>query len=174
MKRQNNKEVRGREIRGQETRIREARGKESKRIWHGFFFVSCFLSLCFFSEGAAQSQDQVCFAKKCINVEVVRKEEELHRGLQFRASLAPDSGMLFVFQKSWPYAFWMKDTLIPLDMIFIAADLRVAGVVENAEPQTDTQRQVGKPAQYVLEVNGGFAAAHGITAGTLVEFRNIE
>ena len=86
MKRQNNKEVRGREIRGQETRIREARGKESKRIWHGFFFVSCFLSLCFFSEGAAQSQDQVCFAKKCINVEVVRKEEELHSGQIGRAS----------------------------------------------------------------------------------------
>jgi len=92
----------------------------------------------------------------------------------FRESLDADAGMLFLYQDEGIRVFWMRNTLIPLDMIFISADLRVAGVVENAERLTDTQRQVGKPAQYVLEVNGGFAAAHGITAGTPVEFRNIE
>jgi uncharacterized membrane protein (UPF0127 family) len=59
-------------------------------------------------------------------------------------------------------------------MIFISADLRVVGIVENAEPQTETVRQVAQPSQYVLEVNGGYAAAHGITAGTPVEFRDID
>jgi uncharacterized membrane protein (UPF0127 family) len=68
----------------------------------------------------------------------------------------------------------MRNTLIPLDMLFISGDHRVAGVVENAEPQTDTLRQVDRPSQFVLEVNAGFAVAHGITIGTPVEFRDIE
>ena len=68
----------------------------------------------------------------------------------------------------------MRNTLIPLDMLLISSDNRVVGIVENAEPQTDTGRQVAEPSQYVLEVNGGFSAARGITAGTLVEFKNVE
>jgi uncharacterized protein len=109
-----------------------------------------------------------------VRVELARTSQEHATGLMFRESLDADAGMLFLYQKEGILVFWMKNTLIPLDMIFISADLTVAGVVENAEPQTETQRQVGKPSQYVLEVNGGFAAAHGITAGTLVEFRNTE
>jgi uncharacterized membrane protein (UPF0127 family) len=109
-----------------------------------------------------------------VRVELARTGQELSRGLMYRESLDADAGMLFLYQEEGILVFWMKNTLIPLDMIFIGADLTVAGVVENAEPQTETLRQVGKPSQYVLEVNGGFAAAHGITAGTPVEFRNIE
>ena len=109
-----------------------------------------------------------------VRVELARTAQEHATGLMFRESLDADAGMLFLYQDEGIRVFWMRNTLIPLDMIFISADLTVAGVVENAEPQTDTQRQVGKPSQYVLEVNGGFAAAHGITAGTPVEFRNIE
>ena len=109
-----------------------------------------------------------------VRVELARTSQEHSQGLMFRESLDADAGMLFLYQDEGIRVFWMRNTLIPLDMIFISADLTVAGVVENAEPQTDTQRQVGKPAQYVLEVNGGFAAAHGITADTPVEFRNIE
>jgi len=82
--------------------------------------------------------------------------------------------MLFLYQNEDIRHFWMRNTLIPLDMIFISADLRVVGIVENAEPQTETIRQVPQPSQYVLEVNGGYAAAHGIAAGTPVEFRDIE
>ena len=109
-----------------------------------------------------------------VRVELARTGQEQAQGLMFRESLDADAGMLFLYQDEGIRVFWMRNTLIPLDMIFISADLTVAGVVENAEPQTDTQRQVGKPAQYVLEVNGGFAAAHGITADTPVEFRNID
>ena len=61
-----------------------------------------------------------------------------------------------------------------IDMVFISKDLRVAGVVENAEPETETLRTVGRPSQFVLEVNGGFAAQHGITVGTEVEFLGID
>ncbi len=92
----------------------------------------------------------------------------------FRESLGADAGMLFLYEEESVHRFWMRNTLIPLDMIFISGDHRVVGVVANAEPQTDTLRQVGQPSQFVLEVNAGFAAAHAITAGTLVEFRNVE
>jgi uncharacterized membrane protein (UPF0127 family) len=109
-----------------------------------------------------------------VRVELARTAEERARGLMFREHLDSDAGMLFLYDGEDIRRFWMRNTLIPLDMIFISADLRVAGVVENAEPQTDTPRQVDQPSQYVLEVNGGFAAAHGITAGTPVELRGIE
>jgi len=109
-----------------------------------------------------------------VRVEVARTAQEHATGLMFRESLDADAGMLFLYDNEGIKVFWMRNTLIPLDMIFISGDLRVAGVVENAEPQTDTPRQVGQPSQYVLEVNGGFAAAHGITAGTPVGLRNID
>jgi uncharacterized membrane protein (UPF0127 family) len=109
-----------------------------------------------------------------VRVELARTGQEHATGLMFRERLDADAGMLFLYDDEGIKVFWMRNTLIPLDMIFISSDLRVAGVVENAEPQTDTQRQVSKPSQYVLEVNGGFARAHGITADTPVEFRNIE
>ena len=81
--------------------------------------------------------------------------------------------MLFLFEKPAQLMFWMKNTLIPLDMIFIGADRRIVGIVENAEPQTTTGRRVEGPSQYVLEINGGFAAKLGVTAGGEVDFRDV-
>ena len=155
-------------------RSKEARGKESKRTWHGFFFVFCFLSLGFFSEGAAQSQDQVCFGNKCVKVEIVQKEEELHRGLQFRKSLDPDSGMLFVFKKSGPYAFWMKDTLIPLDMIWMDDTRKVVHIEHNVPPcvaDPCPRYSPGREALYVLEINAGYVQKLGLQLGDTAEFR---
>jgi uncharacterized membrane protein (UPF0127 family) len=109
-----------------------------------------------------------------VRVELARTGEEKSRGLMFREHLEADAGMLFLYENETIRQFWMRNTLIPLDMLFISSDNRVVGIVENAEPQTDTLREVAQPSQYVLEVNGGFSAEHGITAGTPVEFRNIE
>ena len=109
-----------------------------------------------------------------IRVEVARTQPEHAEGLMFREHMDSDAGMLFVYEDESIRAFWMKNTLIPLDMIFISADHQVVGIVENAEPQTETVRQVDRPAQFVLEVNGGFAAAQGIAEGTPVEIRNVD
>src|SRR5262245_14839086 len=88
---------------------------------------------------------------QAVTVEVVRKEAELERGLMFRKHLDPDAGMLFVMGETKDHTFWMRNTYIPLDMIFITSDMHVAGISENAEPLTDTLRSCGVPSYYVLE-----------------------
>lgn len=105
-----------------------------------------------------------------VDVEVVWKDHDLEQGLMYREHMAPDAGMLFLMPHEQQQTFWMRNTIIPLDMIFIAHDLKIAGVVANAEPETDTLRQVDAPSLYVLEVNGGWAAAHHVTAGQPVTF----
>ena len=90
-------------------------------------------------------------------------------GLMGRASLSPDSGMLFVFPKESERSFWMKNTLIPLDMIFIDDRGEIVGIVHNATPNTLTGRSVGQISLYVLEVRGGYAKENQIEAGSWVD-----
>jgi uncharacterized membrane protein (UPF0127 family) len=105
------------------------------------------------------------------HVEVARTPQQRELGLMFREKLAPDAGMLFVFDSQGPLTFWMKNTRIPLDMIFIDEQRRIVGIVANAEPETLTPRRVDAPSRYVLEIGGGIAAQLGIHAGLGVELR---
>lgn len=109
-----------------------------------------------------------------VTVEVVSTPAAIQRGLMYRQNLAADHGMLFVFPGERVRTFWMKNTFIPLDMIFIRADMTVAGVVADAEPQTTTSRSVGVPSRYVLEVNAGWADEHGVSAGTTARFEGVD
>ena len=111
--------------------------------------------------------------KVLFRVEVAVTPEEHARGLMYRSRLADDAGMVFVFEQPSVQRFWMKNTLIPLDMIFIGKDRRIVGVVENAAPETETERMVGAPSQYVLEISGGLSAKLGIRRGEPVEFQNV-
>ena len=115
-------------------------------------------------EGQAQSK---------VRVSLARTDVERQRGLMYVQNLAPDDGMLFLFDEDSVLSFWMKNTLIPLDMIFIGADRRIVGIVANAEPQTETSRSVGVPSQYVLEIGGGLSGQLGIRAGQLVDFQGV-
>jgi uncharacterized membrane protein (UPF0127 family) len=108
-----------------------------------------------------------------VNVEVVATPPLIEKGLMYRQFLAPDAGMLFLMGQEKQWTFWMHNTLIPLDMIFIKKDMTIAGVVQNAEPKTDTLRKVDGPSLYVLEVNGGYTASHGVNAGAKVRFENV-
>ena len=98
-------------------------------------------------------------------VEVADNESEREFGLMNRTSLAADAGMLFVFEDDQRWAFWMEDTLIPLDMIFIAENQTIVYVRENATPMSRDIIMPSSPCRYVLEVNGGLCAAEGIRAG---------
>lgn len=108
-----------------------------------------------------------------VTLELAITPQEQQKGLMWRWSLAPDHGMLFIYRDSARRTFWMRNTRIPLDMIFIGPDHKIAGIVENAEPFTDTSRSVPAPSQWVLEVGGGLCKAHGISAGDEVHFFNL-
>ena len=104
-----------------------------------------------------------------VTAELARTDAERARGLMFRSRLAADAGMLFLMPRDDDWAFWMRNTLIPLDILFADADGRVVGVIEDARPLDETSRKVGAPSRYVLEVNGGWCRAHGVGVGaTLV------
>lgn len=91
----------------------------------------------------------------------------------FRRSLEPDHGMIFLFDTTTEHGFWMHNTFIALDLIFVGEDRKVVGVVENAAPQTDTVRTVHEPSRYVIEVSGGEAAAHAVGSGAKVVFIDV-
>jgi len=109
-----------------------------------------------------------------VRVEVVSTPPTIQRGLMFRQNLALDAGMLFLMEEERDHTFYMRNTLIPLDMIFIGRDMTIAGIVENAEPRTETLRQVGKPSLYVLEVNGGWTRSHQVVPGAKVRFDHVK
>lgn len=102
--------------------------------------------------------------------EIADTPSERQRGLMFRQSMGAREGMLFLFPNESQRSFWMRNTYIPLDMVFIKADRTILGIVENAEPETDTSRSVPGSSQFVLELNGGVAAELGIAAGQAVTF----
>jgi hypothetical protein len=101
-------------------------------------------------------------------VEVARTAVEQQQGLMFRTSLPADHGMLFLFEAEVPIRMWMKNTYIPLDMIFISSKGNVVSVHENAKPWSESVISSGKPARGVLEVNAGTAERIGIEKGSLI------
>ena len=134
------------------------------------FFLPSSLFLLLSLSSCVDSANQVCIKNHCINVEVVQKSEELSRGLMFRESLPDDAGMLFVFGRTDIYPFWMKNTLIPLDIIWIDQD-----VIVDIAPNLPVDLSESPPsyipktaANFVLEVNGGFARSRGFKIGDRV------
>jgi uncharacterized membrane protein (UPF0127 family) len=103
-------------------------------------------------------------------VEIAASPEEQERGLMFRHSLAGDRGMIFPYDPPQDVAFWMKNTLIPLDMLFIRADGRVARIATATALSLDTVPG-GEPVAAVLEIRGGRAAELGIVPGDRVEWK---
>lgn len=108
-----------------------------------------------------------------VTVEIADTPAKRSLGLMYRKELAESAGMLFVFDDVTEHSFWMKNTILPLDMIFLDADSRVIGIVKDAVPFTTTPRSVGAPSRYVLEVNAGFSDRHGVRAGDRATFEGI-
>lgn len=105
--------------------------------------------------------------------EIADTPEERQLGLMHRTAMREKDGMIFLFAHEQQLAFWMRNTLIPLDMIFIKADRTILGIYRNAVPETDDPRDVPGESQYVLEVNGGFCQRHNVNAGDRAEFVDI-
>jgi uncharacterized membrane protein (UPF0127 family) len=126
---------------------------------------------------AADNRPRVVFAASggdaVVHVEVVSTEAAIMKGLMYRQYLAPDDGMLFLMGAEDNWHFWMKNTLIPLDIIFITRDFTVAGILYDMQPMDTTSKHVGKQSLYVLEVNAGWAKPHGVAAGTKLRFEGV-
>ena len=113
-----------------------------------------------------QTKPEVCYKEACFSVELAETSAEREKGLMFRAQLGQDKGMLFIFDKEDIYPFWMKNTLIPLDIIWINSDNKAVFIGKNIQPCLPAQAgksficpMVAPPvkARYVLEVNAGLA-----------------
>ncbi len=102
------------------------------------------------------------------SVELATNDAERERGLMYRKELPEGRGMLFDFQVDQPVQFWMHNTYLPLDMIFITADGRILHIAENAKPMSDALIPSGGPVRGVLEVIAGTARKLGIAAGDRV------
>lgn len=108
------------------------------------------------------------------SVEIAEDLEKQALGLMFRRSMPEDHGMLFIFPNEAPRSFWMKNTRIPLDIMYFSSELRLVSMAENAQPcrveQCPAYPSAG-PAQYVLELNAGKASELGVEAGDLLVLR---
>jgi uncharacterized membrane protein (UPF0127 family) len=112
-----------------------------------------------------------------VHVEIAADDQTRAQGLMYRDSLRPQAGMLFFFPATGVYPFWMKNTLIPLDIIWIDEQFRIARVLGNVEPcRADPCPSVdpGVPARYVLEVAGGVAMQHQLAPGNVLRFEGVE
>lgn len=100
-------------------------------------------------------------------LEVVSTAAERRKGLMFRkpGELEENEGMLFIFPREEDQSFWMKNTFLSLDMVFIDSDRKVVGIVENVPPQSTESRKVGKPSIQVIELLGGVVSKRGIREG---------
>jgi uncharacterized membrane protein (UPF0127 family) len=146
------------------------------RVRLGSFFLTFLAAL--LQVSACNAQPQVTIATKdggelTFQVEVADTPAKRELGLQYRRDLPVDRGMIFLFPVESEHAFWMKNTPIPLDMIFIGRDRKIVGIVEQALPFSTDSRSVPGASQFVLEINGGLAKRYGIKAGDSVRFHGL-
>jgi len=137
-----------------------------------FLFLTIFL----FAQSPAYAKSnktKLCFSKQCLNVELAQTPDAWIQGLQNRKSLKKKTGMLFIFERSRRQGFWMKDTLIPLDMIWMNEEKRVVHIERNVPPCKSDKCKNYMPipaALYVLEINAGEAEKLNIKIGDAAEF----
>jgi uncharacterized membrane protein (UPF0127 family) len=109
-------------------------------------------------------------ARTAVSVEIADNSASREYGLMFRKHLDEDAGMIFIFKAPQHLQFWMKNTIISLDMIFADSRGKIVGIVRKAEPFSEAIDAVEGDSQYVLEVNGGFCDRHGVKSGDTLRF----
>lgn len=100
-----------------------------------------------------------------VEVEIAKTEHDVQRGLMYRMEMPEDHGMFFKLEDRREHTFWMHNTCLPLDIMFVDDDGTIVGISESAQPLTDTTRTVGCASSYVLEMNAGWARRHGVKPG---------
>jgi uncharacterized membrane protein (UPF0127 family) len=128
--------------------------------------------------GCSRQSPQVCLRDSCFDVELATTASERAQGLMFRYSLDANAGMLFIYEEERRRAFWMKNTYIPLDIIWLNRDGEVVYIAKNVQPCRDASYcpriSPDAAAAYVLEVNAGTCDAIGLRKGDAAQFYNIK
>lgn len=112
--------------------------------------------------------------KAKLDIEIADNEYETQTGLMYRSAMKENRGMLFIFDNEQERYFYMKNTKIPLDIIYISADKKIVSVQKHAKPFDETSLPSNYPAKYVLEVNAGMADAWSLAVGDSISFSNIK
>ena len=120
-------------------------------------------------------EGEVTFTKKGqpfkkIEVEIAENEAERNKGLMFRSYLPDSVGMLFIFEQPDDHSFWMKNTSIPLDIIYVGPDKKIISIAENTQPYSEEPIPPYGLVQYVVEVNAGFTKSNNIQTGDVISF----
>ena len=143
-------------------------------------FVLCTLLLALVPAAAGAQPADIAFKRSSLvivsgdrelkfDVELATNDAERQRGLMYRKELGPYQGMLFDFYREEPVSFWMKNTLIPLDMLFVNAQGRIVNIHQRAVPESLDVIAATAPVRAVIELNGGTAARLGIAPGDQVQ-----
>ncbi|PTX42070.1 hypothetical protein C8P64_2484 [Christiangramia gaetbulicola] len=156
--------------------------------------LSLFLSLSFTSCGDDDKKEEVIetdpitFTKegelymikasgdtlKKLDIELAESDYEHQTGLMYRESMEDDQGMLFVYDDARVRSFYMKNTYIPLDIIYYAADSTLVSIQKNATPRDETSLPSEGPTKFVLEINGGLSDAWGVEQGDKISFKKLD
>jgi len=105
-----------------------------------------------------------------IDIEIADNAYEREKGLMYRHSLPDNAGMLFIFEQSGPLSFWMRNTYIPLDIIFADENRQIVTIQKNTKPLSYAQIPSKRNSKYVVEVNAGFCDKYGIAVGDFITF----
>ncbi len=128
-------------------------------------------SIPFTKHGEVYFQDKDKKLIKSVDVEIAESDETRHMGLMFRDKMEETQGMLFIFPDEEKQGFYMKNTLIPLDIIFVNAKKEIIKIYKNTTPLSEQDLPSIKPAIYVVEVNGGFTDKFKIKEGDFIDWR---
>jgi uncharacterized membrane protein (UPF0127 family) len=145
--------------------------KSALNFGGAIFIIITTLVVIKFAKTSQNQAQKLKINNTTINIEIAKTSQEKAKGLCCRDSLSPNGGMLFVYDRPDYYAFWMKDTKIPLDIYWIDSGKQIIHIEENILPSSYPKAYVSKQAaQYVLETNAGFAKTHNIKVGDNVAF----
>jgi len=148
-------------------------GKKSSKFKEIGVIVILFLLVVgftyYYQDSNVSEENIVCFEDTCFSVEVAKTLEERTKGLMFKDELGKNEGMFFIFDESGVYPFWMKNTYISLDIIWIDEDGKVVFIADNTEVLSLTPINPGKEASYVLEIPAGRAEEIGLEVGSEIK-----
>ncbi|HNF70499.1 MAG TPA: DUF192 domain-containing protein [Chitinophagales bacterium] len=108
-----------------------------------------------------------------INIEIADTPDRQQKGLMNRSFMSNDNGMLFIFDVERPQSFWMRNTIIPLDIIYVNSKMQIVSIAKNTTPYSEESIPSRGPAIYVVEVNGGYCDQYSIQPGCLIQFTKL-